>query len=544
MRLSSRLARFGGLILAAAILLSPAARADIASAVPAALAQADRNAVPAVRGAVAEAYRARRNRPLWVDRPAQAAALRQALQAAATDGLDAGAYLGPVEARWNARGDAALAQLDVALTRALALYAHDLWYGRPDTKVVDESLTRRHERLDLSRFLAGAAQAEPAVLLRAIDGLRPPHPQYARLRAALARLDAQKEPAEKAIADGPIIRPGMRDPRVGPVRERIDAEGEWTEGEELAFAAPNYGEGGDWARYDEGLTRAVRSFQRRLALLDDGLVGGRTLWALNMDDRERRRIVAENMERLRWLPRRLEPDHIVVNMAGYDLTVVRGGQTAMTMKVVVGRPFRQTPIMRSDITDLVLNPFWNAPEKLAREDLFPKLRSHPGYFAEKGYRVLAGWSQSAPEVPLSQVDGVKLTSPMGPIRVRQDPGPKNALGRIKFNMQNQHAIYLHDTPDRHLFNRSARNFSSGCIRLEKPVELAEFLLTGHPDWPAERLSAAIEVGETRSVGLRKRWPVYLVYQTAWVDDAGTLVVRDDIYGLRAGGPQDGKQKEG
>jgi murein L,D-transpeptidase YcbB/YkuD len=275
-----------------------------------------------------------------------------------------------------------------------------------------------------------------------------------------------------------------------------------------------------------------------------GLVGGRTLWALNMDDRERRRIVAENMERLRWLPRRLEPDHIVVNMAGYDLTVVRGGQTAMTMKVVVGRPFRQTPIMRSDITDLVLNPFWNAPEKLAREDLFPKLRSHPGYFAEKGYRVLAGWSQSAPEVPLSQVDGVKLTSPMGPIRVRQDPGPKNALGRIKFNMQNQHAIYLHDTPDRHLFNRSARNFSSGCIRLEKPVELAEFLLTGHPDWPAERLSAAIEVGETRSVGLRKRWPVYLVYQTAWVDDAGTLVVRDDIYGLRAGGPQDGKQKEG
>lgn len=115
----------------------------------------------------------------------------------------------------------------------------------------------------------------------------------------------------------------------------------------------------------------MRRFQRRLALLDDGLVGGRTLWALNMDNGERRRIVAENMERLRWMPRRLESEHIVVNMAGYDLTVVKGGQQAMTMKVVVGRPFRQTPIMRSDITDLVLNPFWNAPEKLAKEDLFP-----------------------------------------------------------------------------------------------------------------------------------------------------------------------------
>lgn len=544
MRRPFRLALAAGLLLAAGLVLQPAARADVASAVPAALSQTDRNATSAVRGAVAEAYRARRNRPLWVDSPARAAAVREALQQAGTDGLDARAYLAPVEARWGARGDAALAQLDVALTRALALYANDLWYGRPDAKVVDDTLTKRHERLDLAKFLAGAAQAEPAAILRLVDGVRPPHPQYAKLRAALARLDAQKEPTEKAIADGPILRPGVRDPRVLPVRERIEAEGEWSEEEDVAFAAPSYGEGGDWTRYDEGLTRAVRSFQRRLALLDDGLVGGRTLWALNMDDRERRRIVIENMERLRWLPRKLEADHIVVNMAGYDLTVVRGGQQAMAMKVVVGRPFRQTPIMRSDITDLVLNPFWNAPEKLAREDLFPKLRSNPGYFAEKGYRVLAGWSQSAPEVPLSMVDGVNLSSPMGPVRVRQDPGPKNALGRIKFNMANRHAIYLHDTPDRHLFKRSARNFSSGCIRLEKPVELAEFLLTGQSDWPPERLSAAIDVGETRTVALRKRWPVYLVYQTAWVDDQGALVVRDDIYGLRADGKPGDEKKEG
>ncbi len=527
---------FGGLALAAALLLPPPAVADVASAVPAALGQADRatEAFPATaRSAAADAYRARRNKPLWVDAPARAAAVRAALRAATTDGLNAAVYLAPVEARAAARGDQGQAALDVALTRALAAYAHDLWYGRVDPKIVDESLTRRHERLDLAKFLASAAAADAAGLDRLIEGLRPPHEQYGKLRRALAKLDANPGAGEKAIADGPIIRPGMRDPRVGPVRERIEAEGDWSDTDELAFAAPNYGEGGDWQRYDEGLTRAVRRYQRSLALLDDGLVGGRTLWALNMDDRERRRIVAENMERLRWLPRRLEPDHIVVNMAGYDLTVIKGGRQVMAMKVVVGRPFRQTPIMRSDITDLVLNPYWNAPEKLAKEDLFPKLRSNPGYFAEKGYRVLAGWSQSAPEVPLSSVDGVRLTSPMGPVRVRQDPGPKNALGRIKFNMANQHAIYLHDTPDRHLFSRSARNFSSGCIRLEKPVELAELLLLDQAQaWPPERLTAAIEVGETRTVSLRKRWPVYLLYQTAWVDDAGELVVRDDIYGLR------------
>ncbi|BBK43709.1 L,D-transpeptidase [Allostella vacuolata] len=547
MRLSGSSIRFGGLLLAAFLTLSPAARADVAQAVPAVLAQAQRGAEAApaaVRSAVGDLYRARRNRPVWVDQPARAAAVRALLQAATTDGMDAGRYAGPVEAGWQGQGDAARAALDVALTRGLAAYAHDLWYGRPDAKVVDESLSRRHERLDLAKFLAGAAQADAAGLARLVDGVRPPHPQYAKLRAALAKLDAGTGPAEKAIAEGPILRPGVRDPRVAPVRERIEAEGEWSEAEELAFAVPNYAEGGDWSRYDEGLTRAVRRYQRRLALLDDGLVGGRTLWALNMDDRERRRIVAENMERLRWMPRHLEPDHIVVNMAGYDLNVMRGGQSVMTMKVVVGRPFRQTPIMRSDITDLVLNPFWNAPEKLAKEDLFPKLRSHPGYFAEKGYRVLAGWSQSAPEVPLSMVDTVRLSSPMGSVRVRQDPGPKNALGRIKFNMANQHAIYLHDTPDRHLFNRSARNFSSGCIRLEKPVELAELLLSDQAaGWPPERLNAAIEVGETRTVALRKRWPVYLVYQTAWVDGSGELVVRDDIYGLRAEGPGT-KEKEG
>lgn len=548
MRLSRLRLCFGGLALVAALFLPPAANADVAAGVRIALAQVDRGAdafPAAARAAAAEAYRAQRNKPLWVGSPARAAAVRAVLRAASTDGLNAAAYLAPVEARWSGRGDAAQGALDVALTRALAAYASDLWYGRPDPKVVDESLTRRHERLDLAKFLANAAAADTAGLERLVAGLRPPHEQYAKLRQALVKLDSHPDAGEKAIADGPIIRPGMRDPRVGPMRVRIEAEGEWSDEEEMAFVAPNYGEGGDWERYDEGLTRAVRRYQRRLALLDDGLVGGRTLWALNMDDRERRRIVAENMERLRWLPRRLEGEHIVVNMAGYDLTVFQGGRQVMTMKVVVGRPFRQTPIMRSDITDLVLNPFWNAPEKLAREDLFPKLRSNPGYFAEKGYRVLAGWSQTAPEVPLASVDGVRLTSPMGPVRVRQDPGPKNALGRIKFNMANAHAIYLHDTPDRHLFSRSARNFSSGCIRLEKPVALAELLLADQPQgWPPERLNAAIEVGETRTVPLRKRWPVYLVYQTAWVDDAGELVVRDDIYGLRATAAGSDKQKEG
>lgn len=235
----------GGLLLAAGLSSLPAS-ADVASAVPAALAQPGRGPEAtsgAIRGAVADVYKARRNRPLWVDRPGRADAVRALLKAAATDGMDAGPYLAQVEARWQARGDQALAALDVALTRSLAAYANDLWYGRPDAKVVDESLTRRHERLNLSKFLADAAQADTPALAPLVDGLRPPHPQYARLRAALAKLDTAAEPAEKAIADGPILRPGVRDPRVGPVRERIEAEGEWSEAEEVAFATPNYGEG-------------------------------------------------------------------------------------------------------------------------------------------------------------------------------------------------------------------------------------------------------------------------------------------------------------
>jgi len=219
------------------------------------------------------------------------------------------------------------------------------------------------------------------------------------------------------------------------------------------------------------------------------------------------------------------------------------------MKVVVGRPFRQTPIMRSDITDLVLNPPWNVPDSIARADLAPKARTDPRYLPEKGIRAFAGWGADATEVPLREIDFARFTSRYGGVRLRQDPGPKNALGRIKFNMQNQHAIYLHDTPDRHLFDRSARNFSSGCIRLEKPMALAEILLADQPAWPIDRVESAIESLETRSVPLRRRWPVYLVYQTAWVDEAGTLVFRDDIYGLRPApaGPtsqQSSARKEG
>ncbi|MGE0724178.1 MAG: murein L,D-transpeptidase [Alphaproteobacteria bacterium] len=518
--------------------------ADVGAMMAGAVASLEDGREPSLRDsgrAAAEAYRARRFRPIWLERDAvgpRARALRDLLADAGSDGLPARRYLAAVDSRWDERSDAGRALLDVALTRAFLAFALDLWYGRPPPKVVDDSLTRRHEKLDVARLLAAVASADPAALQRQVAELRPPHQQYQRLRAALARF-AGAPIEEDAVAEGPVLRPGMRDARVGNLRERLGEEGDWTPAEILAFAAPNDREGGDWAVYDDGIARAVRRFQRRHQLADDGRVGERTLWAINMDDRERRRLVIENMEKLRWLPRRLEPNHIVVNMAGFDLTLFQGGVEKLTMKVVVGQPFRQTPIMRSDITDLVLNPPWNVPDSIARADLAPKQRSDPRYLPGRGIRALAGWGADAMEVPLNTVDFARMSSPFGGVRLRQDPGPKNALGRIKFNMQNQHAIYLHDTPDRHLFDRSARNFSSGCIRLEKPMALAEILLADQPGWPVERVQGAIDSLETRSVPLRRRWPVYLVYQTAWVDDAGTLVFRDDIYGLRpapAGSP--------
>jgi murein L,D-transpeptidase YcbB/YkuD len=200
------------------------------------------------------------------------------------------------------------------------------------------------------------------------------------------------------------------------------------------------------------------------------------------------------------------------------------------MRVVVGRHYRRTPVFSGMLEYLVINPDWNIPGRIAVQDVLPKIRKDPAYIGREKIRVYASWSAGAPEIDPAEVDWSQVTAQNFRFKLRKEPGPRNDLGRIKFMFPNKYSVYLHDTPSRALFARGARGFSSGCIRIEKPIELAELVLRGAPGWDRPAIEAAVESGGRRALSLPEKIPVHLAYLTAWVDREGATHFRPDIYG--------------
>jgi murein L,D-transpeptidase YcbB/YkuD len=239
------------------------------------------------------------------------------------------------------------------------------------------------------------------------------------------------------------------------------------------------------------------------------------------------------MERWRWLPRELGHRAVVVNTAGFLLEVVERERPVLTMRIVVGKPFTRTPIFHAAITSVLLNPAWNIPGSIARKELLPLIRKHPSYLAKHHITVLRGWGPQTKALDPRSVNWTTLSARHFLYRLRQEPGPHNALGQVKFNLPNPFSVYLHDTPARELFTKSMRAFSHGCIRIEKPLELAEYLLRDSQQWTHERLLLAIEQGEQQTVTLPYPVPVYVGYWTAWVDRDQQVYFVRDLYGRDA-----------
>jgi len=260
------------------------------------------------------------------------------------------------------------------------------------------------------------------------------------------------------------------------------------------------------------------------------VVGPGTLAALNRTPRERARQVAINMERFRWLPNDLGRSHIEVNIAGFEVTVVADGAVTRKHRAVVGRQYRQTPIFSGVMTYMVLSPYWHVPPSIAAVDKLPLIKQNPGYLAAQRMTLLTqGGNQPVDPftVDWTSMTGAELNRRF---RIRQDPGPMNALGKVKFMFPNGYNVYLHDTPSRELFAQASRGFSSGCIRVQDPLDLAEFLLRNDPAWNRARIDAVVAAGTEQTVRLAVPFPVHLLYWTAWVDEDGTVSFRDDIYG--------------
>ena len=263
----------------------------------------------------------------------------------------------------------------------------------------------------------------------------------------------------------------------------------------------------------------------------DGILGPQTLQALNISAEQRHRQIAVNMERWRWLPQDLGDPYILVNIAGFNLDVVDREIPVLNMRVVAGKTYRKTPVFSDKITYLVVNPYWGIPDAIARKDILPKIKKDPNFLTNQKIRVFEGQGAGTREIDHHAVDWNAVTAANFPYRFKQDPGPLNALGRIKFMFPNQFNVYLHDTPAKELFGKARRDFSSGCIRVERPVELAEYLLRSHPDWPVEKIRSTLTDSDYTAQTVKLPVPVniHILYWTVWVASDDRIHFGTDIY---------------
>lgn len=484
------------------------------------------------RAALTRFYEERGFEPAWVgdDGPlAIADELVSALRVAEGDGLHPDDYHASriSAAIQGARRRAATgrapdpgsqADLELLATDGFLLLASHLSLGRVDPESLDPKWVANRRDFDgVAALRRGLEQGVAGTLA----SFRPGQDGYRELRTAYRRYrDLAAAGGWSPVPEGPRLEAGPRDPRVAALRARLVATGE---------LPPDAAVAEDPERFDENVDRAVRAFQRRHGLGVDGVVGPATLAALNVPAAERARQIRLNLERWRWLPAELGRRHVLVNAANFELDLVEDGRQVFTSRVVVGKPYRRTPAFTDRITYVVLSPYWHVPHSLAIQDQVPAQRRDPGYFARVGMRVFRGWGDDAAEIDPATIDWNRPWGGSFPYRLRQDPGPQNFLGGVKIMFPNRFNVYLHDTPARELFERSRRDFSSGCIRVENALELTELLLREVPGWDMARIRRSAERGREETVRLPAGVPVHLLYSTAWADPDGTVHFRQDIY---------------
>jgi len=461
-------------------------------------------------------YESRNFRPAWND-SARAGALLRAIRDSERDGLDPSDYhRDALEAAARSKPDDELG-LDIVRTDALIRLGYHILFGKVDPTSFDPdwNYERVIQGFDAVREIEDHLAA-PDLAAR-LESEKPSHPIYAGLRDALARYRALRRAGGwPRVPGGAPLKPGASDARIPSLRGRLAATGDLPATEAGAAEV-----------FDDALAAAVRRFQARHGLGEDAVVGARTLEELNIPVEQRIEQLRVNLERARWLLHDIGGTFVAVNVAGYRLVYVKDGKIAWEAKVQVGKPYRATPMFRSEISYLVLNPTWTVPPGILRNDIIPEQRRDGGTLARKGLKVI---DRSGEEVPPSAVD---WSARSFPYTVRQDPGPTNALGRVKFMFPNAHNVYLHDTPSRNLFESDDRAFSSGCIRVENPLTLAELLLAGQSGWNRQSIDRVVAAGETRTVTIKPRVPVLLTYWTAWVRADGEIQFRRDIYGRDA-----------
>ena len=417
-------------------------------------------------------------------------------------------------------GSRDIAALDVRLTALMLALGNDLLAGQLDPRTVDDGWYLRARRSSVDSTLRAAFREEGFPDL--LESLRPQQKDYRELVEAL---DGYREIQHKggwpSVARGKALRRGDRGERVAALRERLRATGE--------LDAPK----GAAPVYDDEVAGAVARFQVRHGLgPDSGVVGPGTLSALNVPVETRIRQIELNLDRYRWLPAEFEKRYVMVNIPDFHLRAYDDGKEVFEQRVIVGNEYQNaTPVFADSMTYLVFRPEWNVPSSIVVNEMLPKLREDIYDLASRGFEVVDTQGDTVVRDP-SSIDWDDLDSADLPYRVRQRPGENNSLGLVKFMFPNRFNIYLHDTPSRKLFDQPVRTLSHGCVRVEDPVRLADFVLDGQDGWTKGKIREAMEDSKAkrgRAVSLEQPVPVYLLYLTAFVRD-GELQFRNDPYG--------------
>ena len=476
-------------------------------------------------------YEYRGFQPLWVDDEGllpQASELLQVVRRAEREGMKPPVYhlpkvehlmaeLGRRHPDERSQNLDSWVDLELLLSDAFFMYGSHVLTGQINPRALNEVWFGERSEVDLGTALQQASETDRVVEF--LQNLRPTHAGYAALQKALAAYqDIATRGGWPIIPDGPKLRREDRGPRVAALKNRLLLTSDL---DRTAASVDDI--------FDAALERALQKFQGRHGLAPDGVVGTSTLTALNVPAEVRVRQIELNMERWRWLPPALGERYILVNIADFALDVVEHGRSVLSMRVVVGKPARRTPSFSAAMTYLVLSPHWHVPPTIAIQDKLPLIRRDPGYVARQNFKLFRHGEGGVTRVDPMSVDWSSVSSRHFPYQLRQDPGPRNALGRVKFMLPNPYHVYLHDTPSRELFAKTERAFSSGCIRLEKPIELAEYLLSAEPQWSRQKILAGSKRGSEQVVPLPTSLPVHLLYWTAWVDETGVIHFRKDIY---------------
>ncbi len=480
-------------------------------------------------------YEARGFLPIWLSEDGSATPAAQALRSwggkADTNGLPVDRYgISDLATRLTNINSGAYdnaATLELELTKLFLLYGRDISSGLLEPRSVSRNIHIDPRRPDPAVLLAGigATGDIPAFL----DGLAPAEPAYDRLLVLYAKMrEITSDGGWGAQIDkGGTLRPGDIDLRVEQLRARLIATGDQAPTEQIAAnnvmndATPATT---DPRVFNPALEAAVRRFQARHGLNTDGIIGAMTLSALNTTATERVAQIAVGLERMRWLNYDLGSRHIVINTAAYTMTMFENGTPRFNTRTVVGKSRKfQTPEFNDQLEFIVVNPYWNVPYSIASKEILPLLQEDPTYLEQNNMELIES------DLPASEIDWTQVTRSTFPGRIRQRPGPGNALGAVKFLFPNQYSIYMHDTPSRNLFARDRRAYSHGCVRLEDPTGFAHLLLSLQYDNPTGVFDRLQALGTEKWVRVSEPIPVYVTYRTAWLDADGTWQFRADVY---------------